>query len=151
MPTIKGTVTQTGANTYTSSTVDTNLTADGRTGWDIRRFAGFYSNINGQIAADFSQNLILATITTVTTFDSKDEIARVAWQAGGTLFTDAFQNFDPIKNAVFSGSRLTVQPFLYVNSSSAGQSGAGIMYWEMDYDIIKLTDIEVLRLLQGGA
>jgi hypothetical protein len=151
MTTIKGTITQGGANTYTSSSIDTNITVDGRTGWEIKAFRGFYSNFNLQVAADIAQNLILATIATVTTLDQKDEITRVAWQAGGTLFTDAFGVMEPMKAAVFSGSRLTVQPFLYVNSSSTGQSAAGIMYWELDYELVKLTDIEVLRLLQGGA
>lgn len=151
MITIKGTITQTGVNTYTSSLVDTNLSVDGRAGWDIKAFRGFYSNFGVQTPADITQNLILATLATVTNYDSKDEIARVVWQAGGNTFTDVFAQFDAIKAAVFSGSRLTVQPFLYINSSSTGQSAAGILYWEMDYEVVKLTDLEVLRLLQGGA
>lgn len=152
MTTIKGTITQSGTNTYTSSTIDTNLTAEGKTGWEIKAFRGFYSNFYIQNAADLFQNLILATIATLTTWDQDDEICRCAWQAGGTLFTDAWSaSIEPIKTAQFSGSRLTVQPQLYVNSSATGQSAAGVMYWEMDYEIVKLTDLEVLRLLQGGA
>jgi len=151
MPTIKGTITQSGSSTYTSSEIETNLTVDGKAGWDIKAFRGFYSNFYTQNAADIFQNLILSTLATATTFDQDDEICRCAWQAGGTLFTDAWAVMVPIQQALFSGSRLTVQPTLYVNSQATGQSAAGVMYWSMDYEIIKLTDIEVLRLLQGGA
>jgi len=153
MPIIKGTVTSsgTGANT-TVGTVATGLTVDGRVGWNITRFAVFFSNMYIQVPGDMEHDVYLQTIATLTTSDSDDVIARCSF---GTAITGAadvgFQCF-PENEVVLFEPRLTVQDSIYVLSRNVvGSTTAPVIYYEINYEVVKLTDLELLRLLVGGA
>ena len=151
MPRIKGVVTQGGNDTFTAGTIDTGLTADGKVGWEITGFKAFWSNGYTAAAADAIANAVLATIATVTTFDSDDEIARVSWGVQNTAGVAVAMTFDPIKVADFAETRVTVQPNIYVHAASTTTGITGVIYYEVDYEVVKLTDLEVMRLLVGGA
>jgi hypothetical protein len=47
--------------------------------------------------------------------------------------------------------RVTVQPFIYLGIESSGTANANDVVFRVYYEIVKLSDLEVLRLLAGGA
>jgi len=152
MALVKGSVTMSAANTLTVATIDTNLLVDGKTGWEIRGFLGYASTLEVQVLADIEASLVLATIPTITTMDMEDEVARCAWQIMVTGAVDAAIYVpDGIKQAVMIQPRVTVQPQIYVQAVTTGYTNPGTFYWMLEYEPVKLTDIELLRLLVGGA
>lgn len=148
---LKGVTTQGGADTFTSAQILTGLTVDGKAGWQINGLKGFWSNGYTAAAADAIANLVIATITTVTLPNSDDEIARVSWGVQNTAGVAVAMTFEPIKKADMTEPRLTVQSDLYIHANTTTTGLTNVFYWELSYDIIKLTDIEVLRLAVGGA
>lgn len=147
----KGVVTQGGADTFTAATILTGLTVDGKSGWQINGFKAFWSNGYQAAAADAISNCVLATLATVTLPNSDDEIARVSWGVQNTAGVAVAFNFDPIKKADITEPRVTVQSDLYVHANTTTTGLTNVFYYEISYDIVKLTDLEVLRLMVGGA
>lgn len=148
---IRGSTTQSGVDTFTQTAIDTNLDADGRTGWNILGVEAYYSNGETVAAADSDVSLILSTrATTVTTFDESEEIARINWAVANTGGVAVAYPLELIKRSVVF-PRLTVQPTIYVGVSSTLSGIANIVFWHVEYELVKLSDIEVLRLLVGGA
>jgi hypothetical protein len=148
---LKGLVTQTGADTYTSSQLLTGLTVDGKSGWEITGFKAYFANGYTAAATDAIMSLSLATIATATTPASENEIARIAWAVQNTAGVAVAFNFEPAKKADMTESRITVQSDLYINCASTTTGLACNVYYEIAFNIIKLSDIEVLRLAVGGA
>lgn len=148
---VKGTITMTGADTFTTSFIETNIQVDGKAGWQILDFVAYWSNGELVASADIDANLILATRNTVTTFNETDEICRVNWGIQNTAGIAIALPLEQIKRPVQFIDRITVQPQLFVNASTTGTALAGIFYYEVRYDIVKLSDLEVMRMLQGGA
>lgn len=148
---IRGLITQTGNDTFTASEILTGLTVDGKAGWQINGFKAFYSNGYTAAAADQIANCILATISTVTTPNLDDEIARVSWGVANTAGVAVAYPFEPIKQAVIQEPRVTVQPELYIQAATTTTGITNSFYYEISYEIVRLTDVEVLRLLMGGA
>lgn len=146
----RGVVTQGGADTFTAVSIDTNLTADGKSGWEIVAFSGYWSNAETGAAADSDASLILATQATVTTFDQDEEIYRLQWGVANTGGVAVAYPVNQVKRELLIAPRLTVQPNLYVQASTALTGLTCVFYYEFHYNIVKLTDLEVLRLLQGG-
>jgi len=146
----RGVVTQGGADTFAATAIDTNITADGKAGWEIVAFSGYYTNGEVGAAADADVNLILATQATVTTFDQDEEIYRLNWSVANTAGAAVAYPLNLIKREFLVVPRLTVQPLLYVQASSTLSGLSNAIAWEIVYNIVKLTDLEVLRLLQGG-
>jgi hypothetical protein len=105
-----------------------------------------------QVPGDMEHDVYLQTIATLTTSDSDDVIARCSF---GTAITGAadvgFQCF-PENEVVLFEPRLTVQDSIYVLSRNVvGSTTAPVIYYEINYEVVKLTDLELLRLLVGGA
>lgn len=151
MATLKGTLTQGGADTFTAGQILTGLTADGKSGWEITGFKAFWSNGYTAAAADAIFNAVLATINTVTLPNSDDEICRASWGVQNTAGVAVAMTFEPMKKADLTETRVTVQPDIYVHANSTGTGLTNVIYYELSYEIIKLSDIEVLRLMVGGA
>jgi len=150
---IKGLLTQGGADTLTQNTITTDLSVDGKSGWIITKLIAYWSNGHTAAAADMELELILSTqATTATTFNQSEEIARVEWAISNTAGVAVTYPFEPIKEAVFIPSdRVTVQPVLYVTGKSATTGLTNTVYYAIEYEVIKLTDNELLRLAVGGA
>lgn len=151
MARIKGVVVQGGADTFTSDTIDTNMTVDGRVGWEITRFKAYWSNGYSLDAVDSTVNALLSTQSTITTMDQDEELARINFSVANTAGIAVAYPVDILKEAIIFGSRITVQPTLYVHAASAGSGQANALYYEIEYELVKLTDLEVMRLLIGGA
>lgn len=146
----RGLSTQGGADTFVATSIDTNLTADGKSGWEIIALSAYYTNGETAAAADSDVSIILATQATVTTFDQDEEIYRLNWAVANTAGVAVAYPVPLIKRELLILPRVTVQPTLYVQVSSTLSGLANAIAWEVHYNIVKLTDLEVLRLLQGG-
>jgi len=154
MALVKGVAVLPALGTLTSVSIDTNITADSKSGWEI---TGFKAHLRSRDATgiEYLEAMVidakLATVATVTLPDSDDEIARVTW---GLAWSSA-ASFTPIpiiQRADMTESRLTVQPLIYVNVvNTVGIVAITDIYYEFSYDVVKLTDVELLRLLIGGA
>lgn len=151
MITKKGTVVQTGADTFTAAAIDTNLTADGKSGWQILAFAGYWSTGETAAATDQEANLVLATEVGATLFDSNDEIIRLNWAVANTGGIAVAYPKNLIQREFLINPRITVQPLIYVHANTVTTGLTNTFYYELHYEIVKLTDLEVLKLLQGGA
>ena len=147
----KSLVTQGGADTFTAATILTGLTVEGKSGWLIKGLKAFWSNGYTAAATDAVTHLVLATIATITSPNADDEIARVSWGVQNTAGVAVAFNYEPIKLGIMQEPRLTVQSDLYVHANTIGTGLTNIIYFEIEYEIVKLTDIEVLRLMVGGA
>lgn len=146
----RGVVTQGGADTFAAGTIETNLTADGKSGWEIIAFSAYYTNGETAAAADSDVNCILAVQPTITTFDQDEEVYRLNWSVANTAGVAVAYPLSLIKRELLIQPRITVQPNIYVQVASTLSGIANVMAYEVHYNIVKLTDLEVLRLLQGG-
>jgi hypothetical protein len=154
MATKRGVVVLPAAGTFTQDTFDTNISADSKIGYAITGFKAYMRSRDATGVEVPESNLIeciLSTkITTITTPDEDEEIARVGF---ALAFSTAagFAVPEPSKRAELLEPRLTVQPNLYIGVKGSVTVGAITdIYYEIAYDVIKLTDIELLRLLVGG-
>jgi hypothetical protein len=148
---IRGKTQQVVANTFIQVEIDTNLTADGKAAWRILGLHAYFSGLYSQPAADIREDLILSTrATTVTTMDEPEELARCSLSIANTGGVAVAYPLIPHQSAIILGDRLTVQPKLYMGLFSIGDTAAPDVFWILEYEVIKLTDLEVLRLLVAG-
>lgn len=151
MITRKGVIIQTGADTFTAQSIDTNLTADGKTGWQIISIEAYWANGETAAAADHDMNLVLSTIPTATSFESLDEIARINWAMQNTGGVAVAISLELVKEKFLLNPRITVQPTIYIQAQSTLTGLTNAVAWVINYETVKLTELEVLKLLQGGA
>jgi len=144
-------VTQTGNDTFTTGSIDTGLSADGKAAWKINSIKAFASNLYTAAAADQTLSAILSSQATVTVPFDPEELGRVNWAVANTAGVAVAYPVEQEKMVLVPEDRLTVQPTLYAQVSSVGTGIANVVYFEISYDVVKLSDIEVLRLLIGGA
>lgn len=154
MATTRGVVVLPAAGTFTQATIDTNINADSKFGWMITGLKGVLKSRDAtgvEVPESNDIDLILSTrVTTITTPDETEEIARVNWAIALStavgIATPELQKLAPIAEP-----RLTVQPNLYVGVKGSATVGAITdIYFEISYEIVKLSDMELLRLLVGG-
>ncbi len=151
MPRIVELVTQGGADTATRVQVLTGLTADGKSGWQINRIEAFWKDGLTVAAADHVVNAVVSTVDADTEFGDDDEIARISWGLQNTAGVAVAVAFDPQKATDLFEPRITVQPSIYLGVQSTTSGIANDVIIAVYYEIVKLSDIEILRLLAGGA
>ncbi len=151
MPKVSQLVTQSGADTFTAVAIDTNLVVDGKSGWEIFAIRAQWVDGAAPAAADYTVHAKVATIATTTTFGTSDEVDRVSWGCQNTAGVAVAFPFVPVQEHYLLEKRITVQPQIYVAVESAGTGQANDVIIEIYYDIVKLSDLEVMRLLVGGA
>jgi hypothetical protein len=127
----RGVSTQGGADTFVATAIDTNLTADGKSGWEIIGVSAYYTNGEVGAAADADVNLIVSTQATITTFDQDEEIYRLNWAVANTAGVAVAYPLNLIKRELLIEPRLTVQPLLYVQVASTLSGIAKVMAWEI--------------------
>lgn len=149
----KGVVTQSGADTTTQGIINTDLSVDGKSGWLITKLVVYWNNMKSGAVVDSELEAMLSTqVTTATVFSASEELARVEFMGQLAGVAASFAYMESIKEAVFVPSeRITVQPQLYLTVASAATGQANVVYYAIEYDIVKLTDNELLRLAVGGA
>lgn len=151
MSRIKQLVTQTGTDVFTSIPVFTGLTVDGKAGWRIRSIEASWSDGSSVSAGDYLLVASVGTVATVTAYGDDDELGRVSWGLQNTAGVAVAIPYEPVKIRELSEERVTVQDQLFFGVSSAATGQANDVVIVVNYDVIKLTDLEVLRLLAGGA
>lgn len=146
---IKGIITQAVANTTIQATISTLLTVSGKTGWRIDTFKAFFLT-GGFPITDSAVELSLQTETAVQLHGSADLIARCRWQvkamaagAAGGLIIPYVQTEDNL-------DRVTVQPNLVLALASTALSSVASVGYEISYEPVKLSDLDVMTLMQGG-
>lgn len=151
MTILRGTLIEAVAGTFVQATIDTNISIDGKYGWEITGFKAFCSTLyTTTSSADFRIAALLSTQeTTATLASDAEELARVEWANCFTTASVATVQ-EPIKTAQMLESRLTVQPQIYVGIDTDGEAAVTRIYYEISYNIVKLTELEVMRLLVGG-
>jgi len=150
---IKKSLAQTGANATTELAIPTLLTVDGKAGWSILGMDIYVSGLGAAVnaVADGQCLIELNTEATPQSYDDPDNIIFHQFQFSGiTASTTALQVFGGEQVRLIL-PRLTVQPTLYLNISSSGLLTAVTANIQIVYEIVKLSDIEVMRLMQGGA
>jgi len=146
-----GVTTQTGADTTTSTTIDTGVTIDSKLGIEITAIEVVIPGLTAAPAGDFRVDFILATTTGQVLFNSADNIDQISWGVQNTAGVAVAFDFEPKKLLVLPEPRLTVQPLLYATLYSTGTTLTNVAYWRIFYDQVKLTDLELMRLLIGGS
>jgi len=151
MPVFIGSITQSGADTFTQTAIDTNITVDGKSAIEIFHIEGFWDNAEAVAAADWECNLVLATVASSTAFAAKDEIGRVSWGLQNTGGVAVAVPYEPQKFYVLPEPRVTAQPWIYAGCQSQLTAQANLMRFKIYYNIVKVSEIELLRLVVGGA
>jgi hypothetical protein len=151
MARFSGSVTQSGADTTTTLAIDTDILLDGKTGWMIKALRVFWANAEAAAAADWEVTGAITTTTVAPVFTSSDEIARIEWGLQNTAGVAVAVPYEPVKLIELIEPRVTVQPTIYFQAVSTLTGQANTLQFHLFYDVVKLTDIEVLRLLAGGA
>ena len=144
-------VTQGGADTFTSVAVPTGLEADGRSGWEVVGMRVLWVNGLTVAAVDHVVHAKIQTIATLAAFTSPDEVDRVSWGVQNTAGVAVAYTFEPVREHMLFIPRVTVQPNIYVAIESTASNQSNVCQISVYYNVIKLTDLEVLRLLAGGA
>jgi hypothetical protein len=146
-----GSVTQGGADTAASSTIDTGITVDGKTGISIFAMEIFWDNGESVAAADWEMNAVLSTVNSAPGVSSADEICRISWGMQNTAGVAVATPYEPLKQLIMVEPRITVQPVIYLLASSTLTGQANTIRYRIYYEAVKLSDLEVMRLLVGGA
>ena len=151
MAKVRQLVTQSGADTFTAVAIDTSLTVDGKAGWSILAISAYWVDGAAVAAADYSIDALVLADGVTHTFADDEWIASVSWGLQNTAGVAVAVGYEPMKSMVLTQERITVQPNIYAAVKSAGTAQANDVIIEIEYDIVKLSDLEVLRLLAGGA
>ena len=150
MAAIRQLVTQSGADTFTA--VALSLPAlDGKSGYQINGIRAYWVDGAAVAAADYSLVATVQVASTELTFADDEWIEGVAWGLQNTAGTAVAVTFEPMKEHMLEEPRLTVQPNIYVAVGSTGTSQANDVIIEVFYETSKLSELEYLRLLAGGA
>jgi hypothetical protein len=144
-------VTQSAADTTTTTEVSTGLTVDGKAGWQIGFIRAFWTDGAAVAADDYTLYASLGTVTGAIAYTEEDNIAQVGWGMQNTAGVAVAVTYEPFKEYVLVEPRLTVQPTLFLTVQSANTSQANDVIIEFNYEVVKLSDNELFRLWAGGA
>jgi hypothetical protein len=145
-------VSQSGADVATNVLIDTGLTTDSKTGLLITEIECHWVNGKTAVAADYSCSIVLGTLPTgAPGFNSADEIARIEWACQNTAGVAVAFPIEPVKQYTVPEGRLTAQPSLYLTLTSVATGQSNVAAVRVYYEVVKLSDLEVMRLLVGGA
>ena len=143
--------TQGGADTSSYAVIDTGLTVDGKIGIEIYAMEVYWVNGETAAAADYEVTAAITTTLATPSFTSADEIQRVQWGLQNTAGVAIAVPYEPYKQVVMIEPRLTVQDTLYFHVVSSATAQANNCHARIYYNTVKLTDLEVMRLLVGGS
>jgi hypothetical protein len=153
MSMIKLEVTQTVLNTPATGIIPTGLTVDGRSGWNIQGIKLLFENASACVTqvAKCTANIQLNTEAGSQGFTDNDSITFMSYQFQGIAASTSAHQIFPVQQEDLIIPRTTVQPNLFVFLNTTGMVATASFGIVVFYEIIKLTDLEVMRLMQGGA
>lgn len=144
--------TQGGADTVLSSSM--NLPAlDGKSGYQINAIEVYWKNSESVAAADYEVYVAVQKIAGTLTerIGVDDWIVGVSWGQQNTAGVAVVASVEPYKSQILIEPIVTVVPDLQVVSFSSSTGQANQFAVIVHYDVVKLTELEYLRLLAGGA
>lgn len=147
---IRTLVTQSGNDTFTS-TVLALPDLDGKSGYQINGIRARWLDGAAVAAADWSLTAMIITQSTEPLFTDDEFVDAVAWGCQNTAGAAVLVPYDPFKEHMLEEPRLTVQPDIYVAVASSNTAQANDVVIEVFYETVKLSELEYLRLLAGGA
>lgn len=151
MPIIRQLVTQGGADAFKAVAIDTNIQVDGKLGWEIQRVVVRWKDFNNTIVdVPFNFEAYVNTTGAVSTMVDVDEIARAELQRYNTTGVEGYL-LNPILECMLMEPRITVQPFIYCCVDTVDTGVTNDVEFLIQYETVKLSDLELMRLLQGGA
>jgi hypothetical protein len=143
-------VTQTGNDTATSAAF--SLPAlDGKSAYQIERVDCYWADANAAPAADWYLNVGIQVEDAALTLLDDELIVQAGWAMQNTAGVAVAVAVNPYLTFESGMPRLTVQPYVYARVSSSNTAQANDVYFTMYYSITKLSELEYLRLLAGGA
>jgi hypothetical protein len=143
-------VTQGGADTTAYGTAALP-DLDGKTGRKISGIQVQWVNGYSAAAADHVLKVILQTQTGAVAAPTDNEyLCAVMWGQQNTAGVAVTLGFEPVKNAYLREDRVTVQD-LVVAAVSTTTGLTNEVYVDVFYELVKLTELEYLRMLAGGA
>lgn len=147
---IRGSVTQSGNDTFTAEEIPMPA-LDGKSGYSIEALLIKSTGLIAGAAADWFLEGVVQTVDTATTLDQDEHIISATWGQAYQGAAGSGSIFLPYIEHVLYDPRITVQPELFfaVNSSATGLSNE--IEYVLYFDIVKLSEIEYLRLLSGGS
>lgn len=150
MAKIRTLVTQSGADTFTASALALP-DLDGKTGYQINAIRAHWKDGAAVAAADYTLVASVQVAATGLTFVDDEMIDFVSWGVQNTGGVAVALPFEPVREHELFEPRLTVQPSIYVAVDSAATGQANDVVIEVFYETVKLSELEYLRLLAGGA
>jgi len=151
MPEIRRLVTQTGADTETRVEIATGIDSDSRAIWNITGISALWSDGAAVAAADFSLLAYITTLDSAFSGVNVDYLPPVSWGLQNTGGVAVSVPYEPFKRMEFANGRATAQPSIYVGVYSNGTGQANDVIVTVEYEIIKATEMEILRMLVEGS
>jgi len=153
MALMKIAITQPGGDVDVEHQILTGLTVDGKLGWQIDAMrVDWFGGDSIPDGNTVSLNVSLATQTGDFRSTDDEYLAGVDWYF--TNSPDPLANYFEVttqKDYFPLEPRVTVQPELVLKLQSSGTGAAQTAYVTIQYQTVKLSDIEVLRLMAAGA
>jgi len=144
-------VTQTGNDTATFVELGIPV-LDGKSAYSIKGIEAFWVDGTAVAAADWWVNAYLAIqATSAITPDSPDWLCGVTWGMQNTGGVAVAVGMERQQQFTLLEPRVTVQPSIYAAVSSSGTGQANDVIFCVYYEIIRMSELEYLRMLAGGA
>lgn len=143
-------VTQTGADTFTTGLLPLP-SLDGKSAYNIKSLQAYWADSQSVNAGDWKLDAVVQAQSTVATFIDDEWIVNCSWAAQNTAGVAVLIPVEPMKQEFVPEERLTVQTAIYCAISSTGTTQANDVIFRVQYEIIKISELDYLRLLAGGA
>ncbi len=143
-------VTQSGADTRTALPF-VMPSLDSKTALQILGFKAIWWDCSAVVAADYTCRALISTEDAALVPTNDEWVASVLWNCQNTAGVAVAFPVESVKSETLLIPRLTVQPYIYAQVDSASTGQANDIYFELFYSLEKLSELEYLRLLAGGA
>jgi len=144
-------ITQSAADTTTS--VAMNLfPLDGKSGYEFTGIEVYWKNGESAAAADYEIYCAIQKVAGVLSerISEEDWICGVSWGMQNTAGVAVVQAFEPQKQQILIEPIVTVSQTLNVVCVSGATGQANQLSVVAHYNVVKLTELEYLRLLAAG-
>lgn len=145
------TLTEGGADAFVQTTIDTELIPEDGVAWEITQIDFLISP--DQLAALAADSYIQLSITrdtkaAVASYNDVDcvmsEALAFSLTTSGVAAMECNRKYIPPAGTIF------VEPTIYLQLDSNGTGAAMVVYVRLHYRTVKVTELEILRLLQNA-
>lgn len=145
------TLTQGGADTLAATAMNL-FPLDGKSGYEIRSIEVYWKNAENAAPADWEVYVAVQKTALGLTDRISDEdwIVGAAWAQQNTAAAAVALQVEPYRKEILIEPIVTVSQTLNVVAFSSGTAQANSFSIIVHYDVIKLSEIEYLRLLAAG-